>query len=576
MTGVFFNGRQIITPTVESAVDDSRFAARNIGIGMRAAIVGRSVGGEPKTPIALRSPSHAKQILKGGELLKAVEKAFAPSNETNGPYEIYAVRVNPATQSSLTLKDDAAADVISLVSTDYGAHTTQIKVKIEAGTNKGKKLTSQYGDDYYFRDDVYRDAFTVQYSGAEATATMTVNNTQVILYAPAATPVATIALSDYDTVQKLVDRINVVTGFAATVVPGSPNTVTLNGLDAVTAQDVKTALYTETANLQAVIDWFNSAFEGYVTATRSPAGNKAPANIPLTYLAGGSDGTVANQDWADCYTALQTVDVQWLACLSSDEVHHAMQDAHCQYMSTAAKSERRGFVGGATGVALTAAGNAAFALNSDRTSYVWPGIYDYDEAGDLVLYPPYIAAAMLAGAFAGSPPGEPMTNKSLTIYGLERTLIEATETDQAIRAGVLAINKTSRGYRVVKSISTWLNDSRYNRVEVSSGAATDFVARAVRAALASLVGKKASPLLLGEATAITETTLRELARSEPVGPGVLVGNAASPAYRNIAVEIEGDILRVEFECSPVIPANYVLVTIHAVPFPTALRSNQQA
>ena len=71
---------------------------------------------------------------------------------------------------------------------------------------------------------------------------------------------------------------------------------------------------------------------------------------------------------------------------------------------------------------------------------------------------------------------------------------------------------------------------------------------------------------LQRAISITESALRELARAEPQGPGVLVGDAQSPAYRNISASLEGDTLRVQFECSPAIPVNYVLVSIFAVPY----------
>jgi hypothetical protein len=65
---------------------------------------------------------------------------------------------------------------------------------------------------------------------------------------------------------------------------------------------------------------------------------------------------------------------------------------------------------------------------------------------------------------------------------------------------------------------------------------------------------------------ITESALRELARPEPQGPGVIVGDENSPAYRNIKAFIEGDVTRIQFECSPVIPNNYNLVTIFALPY----------
>lgn len=565
---VFFNGRLLITPQAASVVDDSALANRNLTVGNVVAIIGRSQGGEPKTAIRLRSPTQARKVLLSGDGLKAVEKAFAPSNATNGPSQVVFMRVNPAVQASLQLLDGAAAAAIDVKSTDYGLYANQIKVKVETGTNAGKKITAQLGNDYYSKDDLARSAFTIQYTGAEVTAQMSVTNTQVILKAPAATTVATIELATYDTVQELVDRLNSVAGFAATVVAGSANTASLNGLDGTTNQDVKTALYAATANLQAVIDFMNSAAEGYLTATRATNATQPPANIPFTYLAGGSDGNVTNTDWSDCLDALQTVDVQWVVPLSSDASIHAMADAHVAFMSNAGKMERRAFVGGATALTISNASDAAELLNSDRTAYCWPGIYDYDADGNLTLYPPYILAAICAGAFSGMNPGEPLTNKPLAIYGVETEIAEPTDTDYLIQSGVLAVRNTGRGFRVVKSISTWLNNQNYNRVEVSTGAAVDFVTRNVREALQEFVGRKGSPITIGQAISRTESSLRELARPEPVGPGILVGDVQNPPYRNITAELEGDVLRIQFECSPVIPINYVLATVYAVPYST--------
>jgi hypothetical protein len=88
----------------------------------------------------------------------------------------------------------------------------------------------------------------------------------------------------------------------------------------------------------------------------------------------------------------------------------------------------------------------------------------------------------------------------------------------------------------------------------------------VRDALRRFIGEKGSPLTLSLAAATTETALRELARPEPAGPGILVGDDANPAYKNITVALEGDVMRVEFQCSPVIPINYIPITIHIVPY----------
>ena len=562
---VFFNGRLLISPATASLVDDTAMRNRNLTVGNILALVGTSEGGQPNTALRFGSPSEARAVLRSGNLLDAVERAFDPSPQTNAPATVVAVRVNPAVQSAYMLQA-GGVDVVNLQATDYGLWTNQIKAKVESGTNSGKRLTTQVGNDYYSQDDVHRDAFSIVYGGAEASARMTVTGTTVTLEAPNSTVVATIDLNSYNTVRKLVDRINAVASFTAAVLDGNDEKVVLNGLDYVTNQDVKTATHTATANLQAIVDWFNGVGEGYVTATRQAAIGAVPDNIAWTYLSGGSDGTVTSTEWANAFTALQLEDVQWVVPLSSDASIHAQADTHCAYMSNVARMERRCLVGGAAAQAIADVKTAAKALNSDRTSQVYPGFWDHNHAGTLTLYPSYMTAALVAAAFAGSNPGTALTNKALKIRGLEARLRNPTDTDGLIEAGVLCVEDTPRGYKVVKSISTWLVNENYNRVEVSTGFAVDYTARNVRNAVDDLRGAKGTPAILAEAASRVETALRELARPEPMGPGVLAGDEANPAYRNIQVSLEGDVLRIEFECSPVIPINYIAVVIHAVPY----------
>lgn len=563
---VFFNGRLLVSPTTASAIDDSAMANRGLSVGNNLAIIGASTGGKPNTPLTFGSPPEAIAALRSGELLDAVVKAFDPSSQTGGPATVTAIRVNPATQSTLALLDGSAAQVIQLSSTDYGLYTGQIAVKIEAGSTAGKKLTTQLGNAYYTADNVYRNAFKVRYTGAQATATMSVGGATLTLQSPSGTTVATLDLNQYPTIQQLVDRINVVPGFGASVLDGNGAKPALNGLDYVTAQDVKTADYTATATLQAIVDWFNSSADPLVTATRAANAGTLPANINFTYLSGGSDGVITNTEWSNAFTTLQGVDVQWLTPLSSNAAIRAMADAHCVYMSNVAKMERRSITGGAAGTTDSVAMDDAKSLNSDRTSYVHIGYYDYDSNGNLALRPPYMTAALIAAAFCGASPGTPLTNKTIKARGLERNLRNPTDTDALIKAGVLCVENTPTGYKVVQSISTWLANTNYNRVEQSTGVAVDFVMRNVRNALDVLRGEKGTPLLLSRAVSITQSTLAELARAEPAGPGVLAGDAANPAFKNITAKLVGDRLDVEFQCSPVIPANYVLVTAHIVPY----------
>ena len=562
---VFFNGRLITTPTSASVVNDDAMRNQNLSVGNVVALVGRSAGGKPKAALRFASPQQAIDTLISGELLDAVLKAFDPSNETGGPFEVVAVRVQPAVGATLALQA-GATDVINLVSTGYGARENLIKVKVEAGTLSGLRLTTQRGTDYYTQDNVGRAAFSVRYSGAEATATLTVTGTTAVLHAPAATEVASIDLTAFETVQDLVDRINLVGGFSAEVLDNSYSKPSLNGLDYVTAQDVKTAVYTARADLQAAVDWFNSAAEGFVTATRVAGVGVKPSVAAFQFLSGGSDGATTTTDWSDAFEALQTIDVQWVCPVSSEPAIHAMADTHVVFMSNQGEKERRAICGTALSTSKADAILAAKALNSDRTSLMYQGHYDYDARGKLIVYPAYMSAARVAGAFAGVNPGTPLTNKNFKCRGLESSPRRPTETDELIRAGILCLEDTEEGYKIVKSISTWLVNDNYNRVEQSTGTALDFVVRNVRQALRVLVGAKGNPLVLSRAISITESTLRELARQEPQGPGVLAGDAINPPYKNIKASLDGDVLRVEFQCSPVIPVNYVLTTVFAVPY----------
>jgi len=566
----FFNGHLYITPTTVSAVNDDAMLNQNLSVGNVLAVIGQSTGGTPNTPLVFGDPATALATLRTGELAQAVTKAFNPSNEVGGPTTVVAIRVNPAVQAGLTLLDSSANPAITLLASDYGQYTNQINVDVAAGSTNGVYITTALGSDVYAQNNIYAAPMTVVYTGAQATATVTVTDTTMTLSAPAGTPIAAISLASFPTVQQLVDNINTFPGFAAAVLGVSGSMPSLNGLDGVTAQSIKTTAFTVTAVLQAAINYLNSPQSGgLVVAARPSNALLPPAPLATTYLTGGTDGTVTNTQWSNAFTTLQTQDVNWIAPLSATGSIIAMADAHVQYMSTVGRKERRAICGMALGTTDAQALTEALSLNSNRTSIVHIGYYDYDwtnQVTGLQLYSPYMAAAVAAAAFSGVSPGTPLTNKALTFSGVERRLTNPTETDPLIQGGVFCIESTSKGYYVVQSISTWLVDSKYDKVEQSVGWALDFVCQNVRNALDPLRGQKMTPQLLRRAVDITESQLRALAVQEPQGPGVITGDAASPAYTGITASAAGDVLSVQFQCSPVLPANYVAVTVYAVPY----------
>lgn len=573
MTGIFFNGQQLVTPTAATMVNNAAMLPVQPGIGNKLALVGHAEGGQPQTPIVLSDPTTAKATLISGDLLDAVLRCLNPSKSVNGgPTSVTVVRVDEALQSALALRDGAAAVVINLVSTNYGRKQNQVKVKVEAATGGvGRKITTAMGTAQYVGDNIYRNAFSIQYTGAQASAVLQVSDTTVTLQAPSGTTVATADLNTYATVQELVDYLNTTPGFAASVLDGNGNAPALNGLDAVAAQDVKTSLYTATAHLQAIVDWFNNSGEPFCSATRAAGAGTLPVAIGFTYLAGGTDGTSTNTDWSNAINVLQTVDVQWVVPLSNDPAIHAMVDAHVQFMSTTGRKERRGACGTPLATAVSAALPLAKAINSNRTSLINIGGYDYDLTGvlsGLVLYNPFICAAMFAATFCGMNPGTPGTGKVLNLQGLETALAVPTDTDTLLLGGVVPLADEGSGPEIIQSITTWLVDDSFNNREQSVGVALDYACRSIREAVEKACkGKKGSPTAVTTAVETMVTICSTLAKPEEQGGvGVLAGDTANPAYKGITATLTDDVIALSGQISPVLPVNYIPITINAVPW----------
>lgn len=459
----------------------------------------------------------------------------------------------------------------SVASTDYGAHTKRVRIKVQPGTSTGTKYvaTSMDGQEY-IQDNLGANYFDLQYIGSETSALLTVTADAIEVKAGttgAEEVLLSCDLNVYDTVSKVVDFLDSHADLVANFNPSYRDYPTFAKFDYVTDVDIigSTAVNV-TANLQAIVDWLASLSETFVDVYRPSEAGALPEDIGYTFLQCGNTATPTPADWQECFDALQVEDVQCIVPLTSTEAVHAMAVSHCSYMSNNAGMERRCIVGGAIGESLEEVKARAYNMNDDRCYLVSPGYKDYNANGVLVEYAPYMAAAILGGMITGSDPGTSLTNKTINVKGLVQKYRSPADTDELIKAGVIGLAETREGYKVVQSCSTWLTNDNYNRVEMGTGFAVDFVVRNIRNALGRLKGQKGTPRILGRAVSITENQLKELARPAPMGPEVIVGDDDNPAYKNITAELEGDVIRVYFQCSPVVPVNYVLAGVSIVPY----------
>src|SRR5271165_4711517 len=103
MSGVIFNGQNVVRPQVAVAANTSGLTPVVLGSPNIINMFGPATGGQPNTMLEFSSPADAIAALKSGDLLTAMLAAWTPSDSLPGASIIRAVRVNPATQSALNL-----------------------------------------------------------------------------------------------------------------------------------------------------------------------------------------------------------------------------------------------------------------------------------------------------------------------------------------------------------------------------------------------------------------------------------------------------------------------------------------
>lgn len=144
---VSFGGSSLVIPGAFSVIDATQMLPASRGLSNVMAILGDCTGGRPGVPLYFRNGDDAKRVLRSGALVDAIRIAYDPADNSDVPGAdlIIAIRLDPATQSTLSLLGSVSAS-LTLTSVDYGVWTTGISVKVEAGSVSGKKVSIKYTD----------------------------------------------------------------------------------------------------------------------------------------------------------------------------------------------------------------------------------------------------------------------------------------------------------------------------------------------------------------------------------------------------------------------------------------------
>jgi hypothetical protein len=137
--GIVFEGRTILKPGAYGygqPVSTLQFNAIALNV---VAVVGTGLGGPPQTPFyfGITSVQAGLQLARGGDIWVAASCAWNPSPNltTPGADKICFMRINKATQASVSLQNDVPENVVMVTDRDWGKHGNSGQIAILPGDN---------------------------------------------------------------------------------------------------------------------------------------------------------------------------------------------------------------------------------------------------------------------------------------------------------------------------------------------------------------------------------------------------------------------------------------------------------
>ncbi len=435
-----FDNRILVEPQAASKLSVGITPKANPLATGRVIVIGESEGGAPSELHWFTDKLGAKDVLRGGDALRAMGYIFNPSPQHSGAPYCGFVRAQTAT----TAEYDGTSGKI--VSKDYGVWVNSIKIKIEDGTaSNSTKISVAYADDIEVFDNLDL-AITIQYVGAATLADIEITAGDHIIGMSGATATDEpefdydLTQSDYNTISKVVAVIDALADWDCTIfatAPAGTGTLTSIFLNTLAAEDVKSAA----VNLEAYPNIAKHALDSlsaYVDGTVVVDGTKLSNVTDWTLLAGGTSPAMDTSAITAVLALIEEANCQIIWIDSETAADHALVTAHCQ----ANAYFRMAFVGLVTqataAAAVTAAAAGAAVMNTAYGAIVASGLDDFaDDGSGVEAIAPKFFAAKCAGLSAGLPVQEPLTRKVFNALGLQHEFSLA-QRETLIRAGVIS------------------------------------------------------------------------------------------------------------------------------------------
>ena len=376
--------------------------------------------------------------------------------------------------------------------------------------------------------------------------------------ATASGQVFSLAPAGYDTIGKVVDHIEALPGWTASVASGDGTAFEVTDMDHAASTAVVASAGEFLATLFRMIEIINNE-SALVTAARSTNATGAPDNTAIAvYLAGGIEGTTLFSHWQAALDLIRDIRVNTVVPLTNDPAVHAATRAHCIYAAGAGQSERDAVLGADEAETLANLKAQSLALNTRHCRYAIHNVTRYNTSGVSESFPPYIGAACIAaGMQAGSSVGTSLTHKFLnvvTVTGNDSEYTIRDNADELIQAGLLAAEYVpNTGYRWLRNVTTHQIDDNTAYVEASVNEAANYAIYEFRRRFEAIIGKKGHARTANQALADAVGIL-----------GQLVDEEILTNWQNLTIELAGDVMTVDVEMAPIVPVNFVKITAHLV------------
>jgi hypothetical protein len=324
------------------------------------------------------------------------------------------------------------------------------------------------------------------------------------------------------------------------------------------------------ADLQDIEDYLTT-FSSLVSASRIDNIYRGLATFSSPqFLAGATDGSSTNSDWADAFDAFKEERINVVVPLISKDIGplsissiNASAADHAAWgWSTTGKSERSCFVSFRGSKA--AFKNACRDLNSAYVVCVGQEVRVLNRSSELEWKDPWALACILAGLRAGAEVGEPLTFKVINVNDVRAPLADfdpKKDYQELIEAGCTIVEPLDTGgFRCVLGNTTYGIDPSFVWNRESVVQAAGYVAYDLRYNLElAFTGTKART---GSAEAMANFIKSRM--SAYLNADIIVGDDDNEGlgYKNLSVVIEGNTAIINVSITPVQGIDFILPTIY--------------